>query len=176
MPTAALVAKVKTAISATGSRAAYAGESRGAGLHGFSLVELLVVLTILGFILAATAPASGRFYDNMRQRAAVREAVGILTSARERALLSGQHQDVFVRPAARRLWSERQEQVLPDGLTLTVHGSAELNLDDTGVIRFYPDGSASGGGVDIQRRGGPATRIAVDWLLGRVTHEPLQTP
>ncbi len=60
---------------------------------------------------------------------------------------------------------------LPSGLTVIAHGAAELNLDNVGVIRFYPDGSASGGGVDVRGADGALTRITVDWLVGRVEME-----
>jgi general secretion pathway protein H len=36
-----------------------------------------------------------------------------------------------------------------------------------GLIRFYPDGSSSGGEIDLAFRGESAT-VNVDWLTGRV--------
>lgn len=141
--------------------------------RGFSLLELLVAITIVGVVLAAAVPSSARFYESMQRRAAIRDVITLFASAREKALTSGVSQDVFVRPATRRLWLAEKDHVLPEGLTLMVHGAAELNLDDIGVIRFYADGSASGGGVDIQRPDGSGTRISVDWLVGSVRQQPL---
>jgi general secretion pathway protein H len=40
--------------------------------------------------------------------------------------------------------------------------------------RFYPEGGASGGGIDLQRRDGSGTAVNVDWLVGRVSQEPLR--
>ena len=37
------------------------------------------------------------------------------------------------------------------------------------AIRFYPDGSSTGGLIDILRPGGSGVRIQVDWLLGRIS-------
>ena len=42
----------------------------------------------------------------------------------------------------------------------------------TGVIRFYPEGGASGGGVDIRHPAGGGVRITVDWLKGSVSQRP----
>lgn len=148
--------------SVTGSRA-----------RGFSLLELLIVLTIAGLAMALVVPSGARMLDAMQSRQAVRDALALLAAARQRAVSSGRAQDVFVQPAQRRVWTGEREQRLPGDLTLTVHGAAELNREDTGVIRFYPDGGASGGGIDILRADGSGTRISVDWLLGRVTQQRL---
>ena len=148
--------------SVTGSRA-----------RGFSLLELLIVLTIAGLAMALVVPSGARMLDAMQSRQAVRDALALLAAARQRAVSSGRAQDVFVQPAQRRVWTGEREQRLPGDLTLTVHGAAELNREDTGVIRFYPDGGASGGGIDILRADGSGTRISVDWRLGRVTQQRL---
>ena len=39
------------------------------------------------------------------------------------------------------------------------------------MIRFYPEGGSSGGGIDMERPGGTGVRISVDWLVGRVSQE-----
>ncbi|MDP5070928.1 MAG: GspH/FimT family pseudopilin [Congregibacter sp.] len=160
--------------SAIGSNLPRCIESRSVRSRGFSLVELLVVLAIAGMIMAAAVPSSVRFYEGMQRRQAVRDAVTLLSSAREQALSSGRVQDVSVRPSSRRIWYGQRTHTLPEGLRLTVHGAAELNREDVGVIRFYPDGSASGGGVDIERQDGSGTRISVDWLIGSVRQEALK--
>lgn len=162
------VAMVKMPTSATGSSFMSGLAPRNLRGRGFSLVELMVVLAIAALIMVAAVPSSVRFYDGMQRRQAVRDAVAMLSSARERALSSGRVQDVNVRPSTRRIWYGKKTHTLPEGLTLTVHGAAELNRENVGVIRFYPDGSASGGGIDIARDDGSGTRISVDWLVGRV--------
>jgi len=40
--------------------------------------------------------------------------------------------------------------------------------DDTGGIRFFPDGSSTGGRISVAR-GQRTLVVEVDWLLGRVS-------
>jgi general secretion pathway protein H len=141
--------------------------------RGFSLLELLVVLAIAAMLLALVLPSSARLYESMRSREALRDTLALLAAARSTALSTGVAQDVHLQPATRRLWISGHEQRLPAELSLVVHGAAELNSGDTGVIRFYPDGGSSGGGIDILRPDGSGTGIRVDWLLGRVTQQPI---
>ena len=79
-------------------------------------------------------------------------------------------------------WCDRQRGACGAGSASTsspavsteVHGAAELNYADVGVIRFYPEGGASGGGIDLRRRDGSGTAVNVDWLVGRVSLAPLR--
>ena len=169
----AVTARMPT--SATGSRGVPPLLAPGPGPlpRGFSLLELMVVLAIGGLLVALVAPNSVRFYDAMRAREAARTSMAILQDARERALASGRIQDVKVRPAARRIWSQRHDYEAPESLRITVHGAAELNHADVGVIRFYPEGGSSGGGIDLWRGDGTGTAVNVDWLVGRVSLQSL---
>ena len=140
---------------------------------GFTMLELLLAIAIVAMVTALAVPSSIGFYESIQRREAVRSALRIFNGAREQALSSGRYQDVMVRPQTNRIWSSRDSQTLSSALQLKVHGAAELNFSDTGVIRFYPDGSSSGGGIDIARAGGSGTRISVDWLMGRVEQQTL---
>jgi general secretion pathway protein H len=151
--------------SATGSRPA----CRHAA--GFSLVELAVVMAIAGLVLAVAVPASMRFYDSLQSRQAVRDTVTLLSSARQQAVTDGVPRDVVIDPRRNTLTLGDHTRELPGDLRLTVHGAAEVNRADAGVIRFYPEGGSSGGGLDIDHPQAGRVSINVDWLVGRVSHE-----
>ena len=167
--TAQPVVKVRTLMWVTGTSSPLRGSVRSA--KGFTLLELLAALAIAGLVLAVSVPASARLYETMQYRKAVRDVIGLLSSARYTAINTGRAQNVEIRPEARELRLNDTIKVLPDDVTLSVKSAKELNRSDVGVIRFYPEGGTSGGGVVIERSGGAGVRISVDWLLGRVSQE-----
>ena len=141
------------------------------GSSGFSLLELLAALTIAGFLLAVAVPSGTRFYESMQLRQAVRDSMTLFLSARQRALQSGRPQDVLVYPQQRLLRLGEETRQLPGKFRVSVTGARELNRERAGVIRFYPEGGASGGEMTLENPGSGGTRILVDWLAGRVTQE-----
>jgi general secretion pathway protein H len=166
----------KMPISATGSNrsGSLAPRNRGRvspGQRGFSLLELMAALAVAGLVLALAVPATLRFYDSLKVRQSVRDTITLLASARQLALQSGRAQDVIVSPSRHTIVFNDETHVIPQDLRLAVRGAAEVNLEDAGVIRFYPEGGASGGGIDIENPGSGGVSIDVDWLAGRVTHE-----
>ena len=138
---------------------------------GFTLIELLATITIMGMVLAVTIPASMRFYESIQYRQAVRDVITLLGSARYTAVNTGRAQDVFINPETNELRLNKKRTLLPEGLNLVVTTAQEVNREDEGVIRFYPEGGSSGGGIDIERPGADGVRISVDWLVGRVSQE-----
>jgi general secretion pathway protein H len=137
---------------------------------GFTLVELMAAMVIAAMLLAATVPASVRFYESIQYRQAVRDVINLLGSARYLAVNSGSAQDVIIDPRSGQLQLNDERRQLPEGINLVVRTAQEVNRDDKGVIRFYPEGGSSGGDLDLERPGADATRVSVDWLMGGVSH------
>jgi general secretion pathway protein H len=135
------------------------------------MIELLAAITIMGMVLAVAVPASMRLYQSMQYRGAVMDAISLFASARYRAINTGVPQDVVISPRRRELRLNKTVQRLPTGLNVLVHSAGELSKGDSGVIRFYPEGGSSGGGVDIEMPQRSGVRIEVDWLVGRVSQE-----
>lgn len=146
--------------------------SNGSRYQGFTLLELIAALAIAGLVLAVAVPATARMYDSIRYRQAVREVVTTLASARHCAINSGMICDVEIMPRERTVRLQESSHQLPANISISVQSARELNRGDAGVIRFYPEGSASGGGVNLETDNGRGVRIGVDWLMGTVTQEP----
>jgi general secretion pathway protein H len=139
--------------------------------HGFTMLELLAAITIVGLVLAVSVPASARLYQSMQYREAVRDVVTLFASARYQAVSKGRFQDVIINPRLKELRLNDTVKQLPSELNVLVHSARELNDRDAGVIRFYPEGGSSGGGVDIEVPDKWGVRVNVDWLIGRVSQE-----
>ncbi len=139
------------------------------GARGFTLLELVVALAIVAVVLGVSVPAMQRFFESSQYRGAISDVVTLLGSARHTAIRTGSEQDVLIYPRERKISAGNATKVLPEGIRLEVLGSAELNRDGAGVIRFYPDGGASGGFVNVASENGGVVQVQVDWLLGRVS-------
>lgn len=135
------------------------------------MVELLAAITIVGILLAVAVPSSVRFYESMQYRQSVRDVITLLGSARYLAVNSGEAQDVIVNPRVRSVRLNKESRTLPKGMNIVIHSASELNLEEEGVIRFYPEGGSSGGDLDVERTGSHGVRISVDWLVGSISQE-----
>jgi general secretion pathway protein H len=148
---------------------AKAGSSRRRA-GGFTLLELLVVLTLLSLLLIALPPVitSG---GGVGLKAAARDVAAGLRRAQGRAVATNREVAFVLDLNARRfrIGGEGEAKPLPDDLTLRLYTArSELVDAATGAIRFYPDGSSTGGEIAL----GSDTRayhVAVDWLTGRVS-------
>jgi general secretion pathway protein H len=109
-----------------------------------------------------------QLYASSQYRGAVNDVLSSLSMTRQEAIRSGVAVDVGFNPVERRIVRGSKTIELPDSLEMEVLAARELNRGDLGVIRFYPDGGASGGHVRLTHERGMSTQLTVDWLLGTV--------
>ncbi|MEP4146615.1 MAG: GspH/FimT family pseudopilin [Halioglobus sp.] len=138
---------------------------------GFTMVELLVAVAIVGLLMAVTVPGSMRFYQSIQYRQAVRDVLTTLGQARHQAMDKGQAQDVGFDPERGQIQFRDDLVQLPKGFAMTVTTASEVNQQSLGVIRFYPEGGSTGGDIDVTSPRGRGVRISVDWLMGSVSQE-----
>lgn len=143
--------------------------------RGFTLVELIVALAIAVIALGVAPMALGRLYDTMQYRSTVREMLSDLKAARLQAVRRGQPTIFTVDLDAHRFGvGSEPARVIPAKLKVrAIVADTEIDADGRAGIRFYGDGSATGGSIELERPGGDGLRLRVDWLLGRVSQEPL---
>ncbi len=143
--------------------------------RGFTLIELLVVFAILALILGLAPVAFDRLRDSTQYRDTVRTMLTQMRSARYRAQAEGHEVRFFVHLGQRTYGVDgAPTRPVPEALQVraTVAGE-ELSGQGEAVIRFLPEGGATGGSIEVLRASGAGTRLRVDWLSGRATQEAL---
>ena len=137
--------------------------------RGFTLLELIVVLAIAAVILVIALPVGGKRSGRELERAA-RDVAASLRVARERAILAnaGAALTVDLEHGSYHADGAGRPTAFPPGTDVRLFTTAdEEESRRIGHIRFYPDGSASGGGV-LLSRDGEHRAVLVDWLTGAV--------
>lgn len=141
--------------------------------RGFTLVELLVVLGIAALLVALAAPVVSRGLPGAALKAAASDVAGGLRRVHSQAIVSNRETVFQIDVAARRaaVGDEPRPLALPAELRLTVVvGDSEVAGEGVGGIRFFPDGSSTGGRITLALDD-RAYDVRVDWLTGRVTLE-----
>jgi general secretion pathway protein H len=141
--------------------------SERSGEAGFTLIEVLVVIVILGLTVALVAARGPARNAGLETRAATSEAVQTLRLGRSRAIAEDRPVAVTIDlPSHRVALDGVLRAALPAWIPL-----ADRMADGTeprrAVFDFAPDGSATGGIVVL---GNPGRRflVSVDWLTGRI--------
>lgn len=156
-------AKVKMQKLVAGSNA-----DSARSIAGFTLIEMLVVLTIVALALTLVVPAVSKstqvsMYD------VVRDMQISLRQARAEAVMS-QQSGLFWVDTQNHNYLDYKGKIKSFPTEINIRTSvATTEVDGTKAgVRFFPDGSSSGGHLALSSAEGNA-RIEIDWLTGRVS-------
>jgi general secretion pathway protein H len=146
-------------------------DDREAGRQsGFTLIEMIVVLVVLGLTLGLVLGRGPMHSSALDARMAAREMAQTLRLARSRAIALNRPIAVSLDIAARAVRIDGSPyQALPRAVGVTATTSTgEAIAGRVVAIRFAPDGSSSGARIALGE-GGFVRLIVVDWLTGRVS-------
>src|ERR1700756_3064822 len=137
---------------------------------GFTLIEVIVTLAILGFALVLVAGYKPPWSSGLGLRGTASELASGLRLARSEAVASNRQVrfDLDVTGHVYRVGAGAERR-LPANLSielLTIIG--ENRGARVGDIRFNPDGSSTGGRISLAD-GKQHVAVGVDWLTGRVS-------
>ncbi|NVZ07653.1 GspH/FimT family pseudopilin [Allochromatium humboldtianum] len=137
--------------------------------RGFTLVELLVVMAIAAVVMTAVPTLFSAAFPGLEMKSAARRTAATLRLARESAIRRGEETTVLVDLEQHRLTLAGYRALsLPERLSLRLDAaSSELIDEQRGTIRFFPDGSSTGGRL-VLSHDGHGYQIGVIWLTGRI--------
>lgn len=140
---------------------------------GFSLLELLIVLFILLLGTGAIGLKIGSGNDATEHQSVARDLVSALRFAKGQALISHEETTVNLDLNENTYTVSDRDKVfsIPDTIALTVV-TAQEEMEGEGLanIRFFPDGSSSGGRIKLERNS-VTWQIDINWLTGQVELE-----
>ena len=138
---------------------------------GFTILEVVVVLVLVGIIytLMLAVPMRGASVSDLK--AAARTLASGLRQAQTTAMVTRRDAVLSLDLDAREyvMPGDTEARKLPDGIDLKLYtAQSEVTSERKGAIRFYPDGSSTGGRITVSA-GERKYLVDVDWLTGRVS-------
>ena len=143
-------------------------------VRGFTLLEMLLVIVLIAAITTLTVGLFGVGRSGRQLREGVHTVATELRYTRARALTTGTPQR-FEMDLDQRTWTAAGDHhgTLPTSLKVSFDAVREEQTNArSAAIRFFPDGSATGGRISLRTQG-IGWRVDVRWLTGEVTQTKL---
>jgi type II secretion system protein H len=145
---------------------------------GFSLIEMLVVLILIGFSISLITPSLSRFSRAVELKGAAKKISGILRYCRSEAVNKGQVYRVRFDTNLREVRVQPMESTysLPEGIQIKeVQRVSVQPTSDLPMIEFYPNGGSNGGAIFLDSQGPGGYKIDVHFLTGVVEVEKVES-
>ncbi len=139
--------------------------------NGFTLFELMVVLVLIGLLssMVFVSVSSGLFKS--RETKFINQFMAGLRSARTRAIGRGRAVK-FLIDGEKRLYGLKPPGLkkIPQSIQVEGQGIEELGDGIYGIV-FYPDGSSSGGELELKWANGRIDTFRIARIWSNITHE-----
>ncbi len=142
-------------------------------MKGFTLIELLLVIVIISLAAAVAIPNVGSGWQTTTLNSATRDVMSALRYARGHAL-SHHKETVFLFDLDKNqyeLTDKKQPFKLNKEIEVTLDiAESEMVAEKRGGIRFFADGSATGGRITLELSENKR-QLDINWLTGHVQLE-----
>ncbi len=140
------------------------------GSRGFSLLELLIALSLMVAAIAMAPAYFSKGVSSAELKSGARQLASALSSTRARAIARNQTLQFLLDLDKRQFYIGRDSApvAIDEALTLRLKTAESERINDhLGAIRFFPDGSSTGGEIRLGN-GARSLRITVNWVTGKV--------
>ncbi len=126
------------------------------GRHGFSIIEMVATLAVMGIVASIAAPHWGKLFPSYRLDSSIRQLKSELHSIRMRAVTENvafqlQYGEGSVEYAIQRDETILIKKPLPEGVVIT----------NAGNVSFFPRGTASGNRIRLRNSEGFCKQVVV---------------
>jgi len=158
--------------SANSSLGSLVSRLRSPVSRGFTLIELVAVVALIGIALAVISLSFSKSMSSAQIRAASIDLVAALRYTRGQAIVKGHQAALDLNMENNTYQAPGRPLVkLPKDMHMTLlTAETEQTGASSGRIRFFADGASTGGHVSVFA-GQREWRVNVSWLTGQVTRE-----
>lgn len=138
--------------------------------HGFTLIELLIVVVIVATVAVVAGPDLSAGRGTAELKRASRDIASALRYLRGQALITRKETYLAInleRNQYRVSGKDKLFNIAEDVDVTLVTAQSELNGEGEGSIRFFADGSSTGGRVTLEIEDRKRV-VDVNWLTGLI--------
>ncbi|HEX2931863.1 MAG TPA: prepilin-type N-terminal cleavage/methylation domain-containing protein [Candidatus Binatia bacterium] len=141
----------------------------GKDSQGFSLLELVVVLFLLGISIAIVAPNIDKGLSDREVRVSALGIAAVARDLRNRALFDGMPQELLLNlPQNSYLAGQSKEVHLPSDVKILSIDGGETVDRDSKRFYFFPNGSSLGGAIVLGGEKSASYLIRLEPLTGKI--------
>jgi general secretion pathway protein H len=137
---------------------------------GYTLIEMIVVLGVLALVLSTTLSFNVPGSKSRKLQNQAKEISMMLKAARTEAIIKNAETSVEADLSANALsiHGKSERLFIDKRLRLKLMTARQEVMGDKGSIRFFPNGTSTGGVVMLQS-GQRSAAVHVDWLTAKIS-------
>ena len=158
--------------SANAPEAGREGVSRAPGsvsrVRGFTLIEIMIVVSILGLVLATGVPPMVRALKREGMTKAIADILQACKEARDTSVITQNKSQLTIRPMDHTIHAGKFSGQIPQNIAIISVGVnfVQYNQADEAIATFFPNGTSDEFSIVLQGENGEIRQIKLDIVTG----------